>query len=149
MLKLITGRKDASEMEKSEDVFNQFFTSFFDEFFTPVAAETESCNSFKVDILEDQAYYLIEADLPGFNKQDLEISYKDHYLTISARKAEPHGQRKEQFVRRERQHGLFSRSFYVEGIDEAQIDANLTDGLLSVRIAKAGYPSRRNRIPIK
>jgi len=149
MLKLITGRKDASGMEKSEDVFNQFFTSFFDEFFTPVAAGEEPCNSFNVDVLEDQAYYLIEADLPGFNKADLEISYKENYLTISARKTEPHVPRKEQFIRRERQYGLFSRSFFIEGIEASLIDASFTDGLLSVRIPKAGFPSRRNRIPIK
>lgn len=149
MLKLIPGRKDASGIEKTEDVFNQFFSSFFDEFFTPVASTAEPCNSFKVDILEDQAYYLIEADLPGFNKEDLEISYRDSYLTITVKKAVGQIQRKEQFIRRERQYGLFSRSFYIEHIDKDHIDTSFTDGLLSIKIPKAGYSSRPNPNPIK
>lgn len=136
MLKLLSQKRSPSGIVKTEDVFNHFFSNFLDDFFTPIENCDCQCNSFKVDILEDMNCYILEADLPGFNKKNLTISYESNYLTIAAQKEEVEEERKAHFVRRERQVGIFSRSFYIENIDESSIEAEFTDGLLKVRIPK-------------
>lgn len=138
MLKRIPGWKDTNSPVKNEDVFNHFFSNFFDEFFN--ATETiEQYNSFKVDILEGARYYLLEADLPGFNKENLEIDYHQGYLTISAKKEDKLPERKECFVRRERQHGVFSRSFYIENIEVDKIETHFDEGVLTLKIPKLDF----------
>lgn len=138
MLRLIPGWKDSNGHAKNEDVFNHFFSSFFDEFFN--ATDTlEQYNSFKVDILEGERYYLLEADLPGFNEENLEIDYDQSYLTITTKKEEKLPERKEQFVRRERQYGVFSRSFYIENIQIDKIETHFNEGVLTVKIPKLDF----------
>ena len=136
MLKRIPGWKDTNSHVKNEDVFNHFFSSFFDEFFNAREA-AEQLNSFKVDILEGDRYYLLEADLPGFNENNLEIDYHQGYLTISTQKNDEVSERKEVFVRRERQHGIFSRSFFIENIEADKIEAFFNEGVLTIKIPKA------------
>lgn len=149
MLKLIPSLRGSNDLIRSEDVFDRFFNNYFDDFFKPWEPVTFQHNNFKVDILEDEGYYLVEADLPGFTKEDLEISYENHYLTIKAQKEESTETRKEQFVRRERQCGVFSRTFYMESIDVDSIDANFKDGLLSIKIPKTTPNNPQTKIPIK
>jgi HSP20 family protein len=149
MLKLIPSWRGSNDLIRSEDVFDRFFNNYFDDFFRPWEPVTFQHNNFKVDILEDEGYYLVEADLPGFTKDDLEISYENHYLTITAQKEESSETRKEQFVRRERQCGVFSRTFYMESIDVDSIDANFKDGLLSIKIPKTTPINPQTKIPIK
>ncbi len=149
MLKLIPSWRGSNDLIRSEDVFDRFFNNYFDDFFRPWETVTLQHNNFKVDILEDEGYYLVEADMPGFTKDDLEISYENHYLTIKAQKEESIETRKEQFVRRERQCGVFSRTFYMESIDVDSIDANFKDGLLSIKIPKTTDNNPQPKIPIK
>lgn len=149
MLRLIPSLRTNNNLTRSEDVFDRFFNNYVDEFFKPWEPVTFQHNNFKVDILEDDGYYLIEADLPGFTKDNLEISYENHYLTITAQKEESSESRKEQFVRRERQSGVFSRTFYMESIDVDSIDANFKEGLLSIKIPKTSPTNPQTKIPIK
>lgn len=144
MLRLMPLRKNAT-LAKSEDVFDRFF----DDFFSPLENMHTSFNSFKVDVLEDDENYIIEADLPGFKKDDLAITYENNYLTISAKKEDLVEERKEQFIRRERQFGEFRRTFYIEQIDMDQIDARFNNGILEIKIKKLNSPSPRKNIEIK
>lgn len=144
MLRLIPNRKNTS-LVKSEDIFDRFF----DDFFSPLESIHSSFNSFKVDVLEDHEVYIIEADLPGFNKEDLSLSYENNYLTIAAKKEDVVEERKEHFIRRERQFGEFRRTFYIENIDIDQVEAKFDNGILEVKIKKTNPPSPRKHIEIK
>lgn len=144
MLRLMPTRKN-TELIKSEDIFDRFF----DEFFSPLESMHSNFNSFKVDVREDDEGYMIEADLPGFNKQDLSITYENNYLTISAKKDEIVEEKKAQFIRRERQFGEFRRTFYIENIDIEQVNAKFDNGILEIKINKVHSPSPRKNIEIK
>lgn len=122
-------RDDAFGMLKSlNDVFA-------DDFFAPIKSSTMS---FRTDIRESEQAYLIEAELPGFKKEEIDIDYANPYLTIKAvRKEENEEENKEhQVVRRERRYGEYVRRFYVQDIAEEGIRASLKDGMLTLEVPK-------------
>ena len=69
--------------------------------------------------------FVLEAELPGFDKGDIKLDVKDGILTITAEHSENQEQKdaKGAYIRRERRYGSFSRSFDITGIDEGSITA--------------------------
>jgi len=118
--------------KKGED----FFDNFFDEDFTMPMPFEKMGFSFKVDMKETDTSYVVEADLPGVAKEDVDIDYKNNYLTIKAKREEKIEEKKENFVRKERKYGEFKRMFYVDNVDEENIKATFTDGVLKVELPK-------------
>jgi HSP20 family protein len=133
---------------KGDEFFNNFLGSFFnDEFLTPAAFMG---SSFKVDLKETVEAYIVEADLPGISKEAINIDYEKNYLTISAKREDSVEDKKDNYVRRERHYGEFRRSFYVDNIDEAKIQASFKDGVLKVNLPKLDKEvQRRKRIDIQ
>lgn len=125
--------------KRREDVFGALAKSFNevfnDDFFAPM---TSSTLSFRTDIRESEQAYLIEAELPGFKKEEIDIDYASPYLTIKAVRKEENSQENDahQVVRRERRYGEYVRRFYVQDINEDEIRASLKDGLLSLEVPK-------------
>ncbi|MCR5788047.1 MAG: Hsp20/alpha crystallin family protein [Bacilli bacterium] len=110
-----------------DDLFN-------DPFFTnkPVV------KNMKTDIIEKDNSYLLNIDLPGYDKSDIKISVEDGYLTINAKKEESKEEKNEgNFIRRERYSGECSRSFYIgEELEAEDIKASFKNGILSLDIPK-------------
>ena len=122
-----------------EDMERNFFKS-------PSLAE------FKTDIKDNGDSYLLEADLPGFKKEDININIDENYLTISAERHSEIEQKdkKGNYVRCERSYGSFSRSFDVSGVKADEIAAEYKDGVLKLTMPKkeSTSPSSR-RLEIK
>ena len=95
-------------------------------------------SGFRTDIKKQDDKYVLEAELPGFKKEDISIDIDKDCLTISAqRKTEETDEKGENgFVRRERYYGSFSRSFNIKGIDADGITAQYTDGVLTLTMPK-------------
>ena len=93
-------------------------------------------SEFKTDIQEDGDNFVLEADLPGFKKEDIQIDVENEVLTISAQRSEEKKDEKHNFVKRERFYGSFSRSFDVSGINVDGIEAAYTDGVLTLTMPK-------------
>ncbi|OKP83468.1 heat-shock protein Hsp20 [Paenibacillus helianthi] len=112
---------------------------FNDDFFAPMKSSTLS---FRTDIRESEQAYLIEAELPGFTKEEIDIDYASPYLTIKAVRKEEHSEENKdhQVVRRERRYGEYVRRFYVQDIAEDEIRASLKDGLLTLSVPKRQKP---------
>lgn len=93
---------------------------------------------FRTDITEKDGNYILEAELPGFKKEDITIDLDKDCLTITAsRNSESDEEDKERnYVRRERFYGSYSRSFNVSGINTDEISASYNDGILSVSMPK-------------
>lgn len=126
--------------KRRDDVFGALTKSlhdvFNDEFFAPMTGG--SVLSFRTDIRESEQAYLIEAELPGFSKDDIDIDYSNPYLTIKAVRKEDSSRENEeqQVVRRERRYGEYVRRFYVQDINGDEIRASLKDGLLRLEVPK-------------
>ena len=81
-------------------------------------------SAFRTDITEKDGNYILDAELPGFKKEDITIDIDKDCLTISAeRKSEENEEAGNNFIRRERYYGSYSRSFNVKGIDTDAITA--------------------------
>lgn len=123
------------------------FNDFFNEnIFAPVRSDTYL---FRTDIKDSGDYYVIEAELPGFDKEEIKVEYDHHYLSISAHRESNVMDEKENFIRQERHVGDFVRRFYVKDIDEDTIDASFKDGILTLRCPKISIPKiEQKRIEI-
>ena len=110
------------------------FDDFFDEGFFP----KKERNLMKTDIREKKDKYIIDIDLPGFEKENISLSLDNGYLNISAKtEKEENNEDEERFVRQERFYGECSRSFYVgEDITEEDINAKFNNGILKIEIPK-------------
>lgn len=149
MFRLIPYRKPNS-MIRSEDIFNRFFDDFFtDDFFAPIAPLDNKMTGFKVDVKDLGDSYLIEADLPGFEKENVQITYDQQHLTIQAKRETQSEDKAENYIRRERYCGEFKRSFFIDNISPEGIDAYFKNGILSVTLNKMPIKNETKQIEIK
>ena len=85
----------------------------FDEVFTdPFFGEKEN-KIMKTDLKEKDGKYMLEIDVPGYDKEDIKIELQDGYLTVSAEKNEEKEDKHAKYLKRERFTGMCSRSYYV------------------------------------
>ena len=113
------------------DTFDKFMRNFFDHSNTSLPA-------FRTDIRDAGDKFILEAELPGFEKEDIKLDLKDGILTISAEHNENSDQKDEKgnYIRRERTWGSYSRSFDVSDINTAQIKAGYQNGVLTLNLPK-------------
>jgi HSP20 family protein len=110
---------------------------FNDDFFDSMM---DTRRMIKTDIRETDNVYILDAELPGFNKEDINIDYSNNVLTIAANKETTNEEKDEKegtYIRRERSSQSFSRQFLVEHIKHEDIDASFENGVLTVTMPKA------------
>ena len=113
------------------------FDLFEDMFRDPFFDERES-RIMRTDIKEKGDKYIIDIDLPGYEKENIKIDVEDGYLTVHAT-IDSNKEEKEEgkFVRKERYVGSCSRSFYVgEDVKEDDIKATFRNGILKLEVPK-------------
>ena len=111
----------------------------FDEMFRDPFFEGTESKVMKTDIKEKKDKYLIDIDLPGYEKEDIKIEISDGYLTVhaSVNKEVNDEKEKEKYVRKERYVGECSRSFYVgDNVTEDEIKAKFKNGTLTIEVPK-------------
>ena len=137
------------ESNKRRAVFNPFRE--MDEWEKAFFGKNELAE-FKTDIKDVGNAYELEADLPGFKKEDIHVDVEGDYLTITASRNcnKEEKDEKNNYVRRERSYGSFARSFDVSGIKTEDISVEYNDGVLKLNLPKreAEKPSSR-RLEIK
>jgi HSP20 family protein len=90
-----------------------------------------------MDVVETDDHLVLRADLPGLDRDDVNLEVKDGALTISGERKAEHEERTDGFYRVERAFGGFSRSMSLpEHVDAERITANFENGVLEVRIPK-------------
>ncbi|MFA0814671.1 MAG: Hsp20/alpha crystallin family protein [Anaerofustis sp.] len=90
----------------------------------------------KTDIIDKGDRYLVQAELPGFNKEEIHIDIKDNYLTVHAEHREEKEEKKENYIRKERRYGSYERSFDISDVNADQIEAKYNDGVLELQMPK-------------
>lgn len=102
----------------------------------PEQTRTGTVYSPTVDIFETEAAITVLADMPGVKAADLNIDLRDNVLTLTGRPA-GEANTNESWVFREFESGVFFRQFTLaESIDQAKIDARLSDGVLRLELPK-------------
>ena len=95
-------------------------------------------NSCRTDIRDEGDRYIIESELPGFNKEDISVDISDGYMTVSAEHSTENDEKddKGNYIRRERSYGSFSRSFDISDVDADHISAEYKNGVLEMILPK-------------
>ena len=112
------------------DMLDNFERNFF-------GSSSNTASSFRTDIRDAGDKFILEAELPGFKKEDIQLDLKDGILTISAQHSDENEEKGSSYIRRERRYGSFSRSFDVSGIQEDHITAAYNNGVLELTLPKA------------
>ena len=104
----------------------------------PFFGERSGLAEFRTDIQDKGDSYLLEADLPGFNKDDIHIDIDGETMTIQAERHSEHEEKDKEgnYLRCERSYGSYRRSFDISGIDESGLKAEYTDGVLKLTMPK-------------
>lgn len=116
-----------------------FGENLFDEWMSFPFRNFNTNSLMKTDIRETDGSFELDIDMPGFNKEDLKAELKEGYLTISASTNKDNGEKDEngRYIRRERDVGSCSRSFYVgEDIKQDDIKAKFENGILKISVPK-------------
>ena len=103
---------------------------------------------FRTDIKDKGDHYELEADLPGVKKEDIAVDIDGDCLTISAQRDSQREEKndQEQYVRRERSYGSYSRSFDISNVKSEEISGSYENGVLKLVLPKrspTGSTSRR------
>ena len=119
--------------ERSDDNLFDTFDNFTRNFFR---SSNASLPAFRTDIRDDGDKFVLEAELPGFQKEDISLDLAGDSLVITARHSSETEDKQKDYVRRERKFGSFSRSFDISGIDAGAIRAAYNNGILEVTLPK-------------
>lgn len=125
----------------SFDLWDDFLK---DDFFEPSVK-----NQMKCDVYEKDGDYHIEMDIPGYDKEDINIEVDNGYLTISAETKNEENDESKNYIRRERRYGKFSRSFYVGDVEPDSIEAEFKKGTLKITVPKIEEKTTKKQIEIK
>lgn len=113
--------------ERNTNLFNAFDSGFF----TPLA---DNC---RTDIRDEGDRYIMESELPGFDKEDITLDIDGDCMTLKAEhSAENENTDSNGYICRERSYGSYRRSFDISGIDADNISAEYKNGILIMCLPK-------------
>lgn len=116
---------------------DDFFSNFFNGF---------GSSQMNIDVRDEKSKYIIEAELPGVKKEDINIDIDNGVLTLSAETGSDKNEKNDNYVYRERRYGSVSRSFSLDNIDDENIKAQYKDGILTIDLPKKEKERKPNRI---
>ena len=91
-----------------------------------------------IDLIERDDGYVLRADVPGLKPDEISIEIQDDVLTVSAQHEEKEEEETENYIRRERRYGSFTRSISLpKGVTADDVEASYNDGVLEVTFPKA------------
>lgn len=130
----------------ANDLFNMMDDFFPDSF--QKMRET-IWDTFKVDVRETVNEYVVEAELPGVKKDEVDISLNEGRLTISVKREENVEEREDEYIHQERKVGSMQRSLFLENAKPETGSAKLTDGVLRITVPKDTQSDASSKIDIE
>jgi HSP20 family protein len=112
-----------NEFSMMDDLFNQIFNE----------TSSSAYSALKTDVIKTQKGFEVEMEIPGFKKEEINLSYEKEVLTVWAERKPAESSDERSYVRAERASKV-KRSFVVKGIDEEKITAKYENGLLTISL---------------
>lgn len=127
------GLRPYNPFREMEEFERTFFSNPFGSFLG-----TSPLAEFKTDVTDEGDHYLLEADLPGFEKKDIALDIQGDTLTVHAerRSKVEEKDKKDKVIRMERSYGSYTRSFDISGVDADKIKAKYDNGVLRLTLPK-------------
>ena len=125
------------------------YDHMFDEFFRPSRAAGQE--SFKVDISESETGYLVEADMPGVKKENLDVEMNEDKLiiTVAYDQEVDDSDDVKNYIHRERRHFSMKRACFLKDSDAENITAKLEDGVLTINVPKRAPQANVKKIALQ
>ena len=132
---------------------NNMFDSMNDWFDFPrnFFNDREVSNIMQSDVSENDKNYTVTVDMPGMNKKDIALSYKDGILNISGTRTTENDSKDDQgnIIHKERSEGHISRSFRLPNVVANEIHAKYDNGVLTITLPKQAAGDADNSITIE
>ena len=127
--------------------FYNMLDDFFGEGGTP--ARNLLRDTFKIDIEDTEKEYLVEAELPGIRKEEIDLGIEEDNLCISVNRTEETKENGKNYIHRERRQASMSRRIRLADANLGEIKAKLEDGVLVVTIPKQDKSVASRKIAIE
>ncbi|WP_019880011.1 Hsp20 family protein [Succinispira mobilis] len=106
-------------------------------------------DSFKVDVCDAEKEYVVQAEIPGVNKEDVEVEMEKGRLTIAVKKEENKEEEGKNYIHKERRTSAMSRSIYLADAQDSEITAKLENGILEVKVPKVEKVTTTKKITVE
>jgi len=135
--------------QPGRDIVGKRFSDIMDEFFNDALSTRQSSFAPSIDISETEKQYIIDVEVPGIDKKDIELNVDNNTLTISGERKFEKEEDGKQFHRVESHYGTFSRSFTLpDNANTESINAAYNNGILNITVDKS-EKSLKKQIKIK
>jgi len=129
------------------DILGDDWISPFSRHFSGLGSlfgDVPGLTNFTTNLVEEENSYVLTADMPGVNEDDIELTFDNNVLTVSCKQSECRGSEEGAKTHwQERFYGESTRRFRIDNVDPEQISAELSKGVLSVRM-----PKRQTTAPV-
>lgn len=127
------------------------FYNMLDDFFSDNWSPRRSLerDAFKINVQQNDNEYLIEAELPGVDKDEINVDLNDGRLNISVKREEKINEEKKNYIHRESRFSSMSRSIYLDDADSKGIKAKLDNGVLNIIVPRQEKAITAEKIEIE
>ncbi|MDI9645555.1 MAG: Hsp20/alpha crystallin family protein [Archaeoglobales archaeon] len=134
------------EIRRFQERMNRLFEDF-ERRFPEIREFKEPRLSMPVDVIDEGDKLRILADLPGFNKEDIEVYFEDEDLVIKAERKTVEEEKGKDFLRKERRYGMFVRRIAIPSeVDKTNVKAKYNNGVLEITLTKKVAPKTKINI---
>jgi HSP20 family protein len=125
-----------TSVELSADSFEDFCDQMNNLFDVRYCHRRSLWEGFKVDIKSTKNEYVIEVEIPGVKKNEIDLNVEDQMLCISVNREKKVSDEKDDYLHRERHDSAMERSICLRDADFKQTKAKLENGILTITVAK-------------
>ena len=121
---------------------------FFDNFFDDFEPQKKFEKMMKCDIYEKNGNYILEMDVPGFKKNDINMEIENGYLKVSVEKHDDSEEKEnKKYVHRERHtYEKCERMFYIGDVSEDLVKAKFKNGILKITVPKEDKKEQSKKV---
>lgn len=148
MANMVTGNRRNRGLTTTgfEDLYNMLDGFFTDPWFSD---RRTSRDSFRVDVQAAEKEYIVEAEIPGVQKEEVQIEMNDGNLSITVQRDEKVDDEGKNYIYRERRYSSMSRTIYLGDATSEGIHAKLEGGVLHVTVPRQPQIENSRRIAIE
>lgn len=146
----ITPTNQRSLKRRNVDDFwdlTRMMEQFFEDPYERLSTRTQK--TFRIDVQDLEHAYRVEAELPGIQREEVKLDYREGILSICVNRTEEQEEKEEHYIRRERYMSSMSRTVHLPDVQVGIIEARLNDGLLVIDLPKTEDAEKRVEIEVK
>jgi HSP20 family protein len=148
-LALLLGECQKGGKDMKYNIAKRTPTTLLDDFFNDDFFFPRTNYGSQIDVYQENNKYVVEVDLPGFKREEIDIQFNNDVLTVKADHKEEEINENKKYYYRSRKVNSFMRQIRFNGIDPALIGANFSEGVLKVELPIKETSEVVNRIEVK